>query len=373
MKYVVMECHVSYAVVLDEEGRFLNVANRHYEVGQTVTDVVVMQEPQSLPEEAPKRNYKWLGPIAAIAACLVLMVTTAFQLGSPSYASVYMTINPEVRIDVNQKDVVVDVEGINEDGKLLIENYNHKKKNLDFVMDELVDRAIEMGFLHKGGQITLTLDADDQEWVAAKSDTLDTHLHAYLADKLIVTIEITNKASGNAIPHDTGKESPESDYGESDYGELLPVPPADVGKPGTEKETDYDDSDFNPHNDGMTDYDDSDYGPIQKDDTDYDDETDYDNGIDEGTNYEDDADTDDGTDYEDDVDSDSASDYEDDEEIDEDDGTDYGDTAEDADSDYDGDDDDTDGVEDSSDYDTDEDDDTDYDEDDDDTDYEEEE
>ena len=50
-KYIVMEFHLSYAVVLDEDGRFLKVANRHYQVGQTVTDVIEMQIPQSFPKQ----------------------------------------------------------------------------------------------------------------------------------------------------------------------------------------------------------------------------------------------------------------------------------------------------------------------------------
>ena len=28
MKYLIMECHMAYAVVLDEDGRFLKAANR---------------------------------------------------------------------------------------------------------------------------------------------------------------------------------------------------------------------------------------------------------------------------------------------------------------------------------------------------------
>ena len=35
MKYLVMECGLSYAVVLDQEGRFLKVANLNYQIGQT--------------------------------------------------------------------------------------------------------------------------------------------------------------------------------------------------------------------------------------------------------------------------------------------------------------------------------------------------
>ena len=36
MKYLVMETHPAYAVVLDEEGRFLKAANLRYQVGDTV-------------------------------------------------------------------------------------------------------------------------------------------------------------------------------------------------------------------------------------------------------------------------------------------------------------------------------------------------
>ena len=48
MKYIVMECRPSYAIVLDEEGRFLRTANLRYEVGQTVEHVVLMREQKAL-------------------------------------------------------------------------------------------------------------------------------------------------------------------------------------------------------------------------------------------------------------------------------------------------------------------------------------
>ena len=149
MKYLVVECGLSYAVVLDEEGRFLKVANLHYQVGQTVTDVIEMRLPDAsreapsqihygnqpiplqkpsderapglslVPEPAPgssqpqpKKNGKkhrlrpWMYSLTAAAACLILLVFSLFQfrVGRTPYASVYLTINPEVRIDVNRKD-----------------------------------------------------------------------------------------------------------------------------------------------------------------------------------------------------------------------------------------------------------------------------
>lgn len=283
MKYMVMECHPGYAVVLDEDGRFLKVANRRYEVGQTVADVIEMQVPQAEPQKKKVVN-KWMYSMAAMAACLMLVVTSVFQMGQMTYASVYMTINPEVRIDVNRKDVVVGLDGVNADGDDLIEGYVYQKKNLDLVMDELVDRAIDMGYLHEGGQISLVLDADSDEWVVAHSDALTSHLNAHLNEKLTVTIEVTDTKTQNNqvfIPVAPG----ESSYGESDYGEIASPPQPPVSSEPAESnygESHYGDSGYD---DGQTDYGDPDDDDDRQSEydtdgsqTDYEDPDDYDDG-----------------------------------------------------------------------------------------------
>ncbi len=251
MKYMVMECHLSYAVVLDENGRFLRVANRHYEVGQTVTDIIEMQIPQSVPQK--KKINKWMYSLTAMAACLVLMVTSVFQMEQMTYASVYMTINPEVRVDVNRNDVVVGLDGINQDGDDLIAGYEYRKKDLDLVMDELVDLAVEMGYLHEGGQISLVLDADSDEWVIYHSDTLITNLNEHLNEKLSVTIEVTDKkAQSNQVIIPVTPE--ESDYNESDYGETdQPTTPPVSSKPADSNYGDISQSDY-ASDDSQSDY-----------------------------------------------------------------------------------------------------------------------
>ena len=205
-----------------------------------------------------------------------------------AYASVYMTINPEVRIDVNRRDVVVGLEGVNADGEYLIAGYQHKKK--DLVMDELVDRAIDMGYLHEGGKVTLTLDAQSNEWIVSHGVTLTAQLNQHLDEKLSVTIEVTNQTPPDqsvTIPLGPGS----SGYGEEDYGkdissgsraeddgaqpeDNLPV----VDSPYGDNQTDYgldDDPD-----DGQTDYGD--------DSTDHDGQTEYAPAPDEDgqSNYE---------------------------------------------------------------------------------------
>lgn len=291
MKYMVVECRLSYAVVLDEEGRFLKVANRNYLVGQTVTDIIEMQAPQ--PGLHRKKINIGAYCLAAIAACLLLAIASIFHLSQRNHASVYMSINPEVRIDVNRKDEVVGLEGINDDGESLIKDYSFKRKDLNLVMDELIDLAIDSGYLHEGGRISLALDADSEEWVVTHSDTLAANLNDYLREKMSVTIEITNKKDQNTqviIPIDPGGSS----YGESDYGEetspsTQPAAASDPGGSNYEDQTDSDepvqnnnvsdddaDDDNEPDNDGQSDYtsggsqDDaqSDYGADDGDDED---------------------------------------------------------------------------------------------------------
>lgn len=232
-----MEQHTSYAVVVDEEGRFLTVANLRYRVGQTLAEVTPMRDtiPADLISQAAplrptltkKKSRSWLYSLAALAACLVLVFAAVTQGGLTAYASVYMTINPEVRIDVTREDVVVTVEGVNEDGAALVAGYSGRKKALDLVMDELVDRAIAMGFLSDGGRITLTFDAEDEEWVLSRGSHLSAHLDQRLTGLLSATIIVRdNTGLGDAPPADPPRRElvipvrpePDSDYGESDYG-----------------------------------------------------------------------------------------------------------------------------------------------------------
>lgn len=222
MKYLVMECHPAYAVVLSEDGRFLKAANLHYEVGQSVTEIIQLHLPQTQPV---KKKRVWPKTLGTLAACMAIAFGSLFYMNMTPCASVYMSINPEVRIDVNRKDKVLQVEGINEDGADLVAGYSHKGKELDLVMDELVDLAIDQGYLHEGGAITLSLDGDES-WTASHGDHLNQHLNAHLAEKITVTIDVGQKRKVQPEAQVTAPARPivipvaPDSYGESDYGKV---------------------------------------------------------------------------------------------------------------------------------------------------------
>lgn len=186
MKYIVMECHTSYAVLLDEEGRFVKAANLHYEQGQTVEDPVLMRD--TVPSK--KKKIRGIVSIAAAAACFFLVFNSYYQSYMLPDTAIYLRINPSVCMELNRKGNVVRLIGTNEDGEKLLENYKRSSNDRLVVTDELIDRAIAMGFLSEGGRVVIDIDAPDQVHFQKYGVELRTNLTEYLESQLTVDIEI---------------------------------------------------------------------------------------------------------------------------------------------------------------------------------------
>lgn len=213
MRYMVMECHFSYAVVLDEEGRFLKVANMHYEVGQTLIEVIELIEPPA-PTVPLKRKSGHIYSLITAAACLVLAFTIMFQLGQRPHASIYFSVNPEVRIDVDRKNMVVKTEGLNEEGKVLLQGRSYRGKPVEQVMNELVSSTIEEQYLQYGGRVHLLLESEDEQWMVEQASFWRIRLESIIPETMEVTIEVTYAGGGQ------GNTAPiQTDYGDSLYEE----------------------------------------------------------------------------------------------------------------------------------------------------------
>lgn len=277
MKYLVMETFNSYAVLLDEEGRFVKSANLGYELGDTVQNPVLMSDnPLEKLKNPRKIANKIAGGILMVAAIVALFLGVNFyQQNYAPYTSIFMMINPEVEMILNRNGEVIDLEGANEDGDILLEDYKPNSKDKTIILNELVDRAIELGFLAEGGQVSISIDTPDQNLF----EQYGIELRRELDGRTTITIQITDiENKGNTTPLPVAPtptpESPSDDdsgYDESDYGEPVekPQPKSPAPKPKVE-ETNYDETDYD---DDDTDYD---------NDTDYDDDSDYDD-----SNYDD--------------------------------------------------------------------------------------
>lgn len=295
MSYLIMECAASYAIALDEEGRFLKVPNLGYEVGQRVDDVVIFEtgpfgEAEVLPFEsqAARRTRGRRLAIVAAAACLVMAVISGVAIWRLPVGTIYITINPEVSMEVNRLDRVVALEGENADGAALIDGFGYYGRTVDEVSDGLADRAEERGYLKDGGTIELSVESDDEGWKTATEDRLIVELEVHLEHRVIVVAvgdsEASDEGSAQTTPQADVELEQEQEL-ETELPEALePVVPPAVG------EDDRDDDDAWGVDD-KDDKDDKDDGGDQDDEDDFDDDS-----------YDGDSDDDDGGDgsYDDD-------------------------------------------------------------------------
>lgn len=287
MKYLVMECGLSYAVVLDEKGRFIKAANLNYEVGQELNEIIPFSEEKKVP-------VRKIFSITAIAACFCLISLLFFQFIIYPVGSVRMQINPDVRIQVNRMQYVVGLEGLNEDGKQLIEGGDYLWKRVEQVSDELADRAVEMGYLSQGGEISLTVDSDDSEWKTAAEEMILTELEVHFQHTVTITVTDSEDKTSNdektasseqiiviaPVNPSPSPQTPAQEEGEqtesSSYptGTIKPTPKPTVQPTPTPNSSDNDDDDEEDEDDG--------------DDNDEDDDDDDNDGEDDDDNDTDD-------------------------------------------------------------------------------------
>ena len=186
--YLVMEVNSAYTVVLDNEGRFIKTANSGYQTGDIVEKIIPLRYPQDR-----KKQFTHAVRIAAgIAAgiCIGLFGIYEYQYTFLPYGTVLMQINPEVELTLSHSGRVLDLDGTNNDGRALIEGYEYRGKDRYTVADELADRAIEMGFLDNGGQISLLADSKNISWAEDLEQELVSSLNEHLKE-YDLTIEVT--------------------------------------------------------------------------------------------------------------------------------------------------------------------------------------
>ena len=255
MTYLVMECHPGYAVVLDQTGRFLKVANLNYQVGETVSFVI-----ECTAEEEPVtihslRRRRILLSAASLAASFFLAVLGTWHICLTPYGAVRIQINPDLKLTVNRLDYVISADGLNDDGLRLLDGYRFRGQKLEQASDDLADRAMEMGYLKEGGQILLTLESSHENWIAKTEDRLLTELENHLNDTISVTASAAPEIPASAdtplpetAPADTLSDVPvnaDSDApAGSDADASAPAPSSGISRfQNTDEEEDDDSED----------------------------------------------------------------------------------------------------------------------------------
>ena len=69
---------------------------------------------------------------------------------SKAIVSILLSINPEIKIDYDEKGIVISLEGKNEDGKKVLAEYtDYEGKSCETMVDELVKKIHADGYFEK--------------------------------------------------------------------------------------------------------------------------------------------------------------------------------------------------------------------------------
>lgn len=143
MKAVIVEVHDKFAIALNNRGEFIKIKNTgRLNVGYEV----------EVPTKVINLDFKRVSRIAQAAAAIVVLL--GLSLGAYAYNTPYsyvnIDINPSLEITVNIFDRIIDVRGINEDGKGLLTNVSYKNKKLDEGVKTVLNTAVEEGYFNYG-------------------------------------------------------------------------------------------------------------------------------------------------------------------------------------------------------------------------------
>ena len=182
MKYLVMETHPGYCILLDEEGRFLKAANRGYSVGDTVQEIVELRIPR--PAWQPRRLAGGLGAVVGLAACLCFGYFGIYSPNFAPYANVRLQINPDVEMTLSRSERVLRLEARNPDGAALLEGYDYAGKDAQVVAAELVGRARDQGYQAEAVAITVTGGSED--WQQTEEAALTECLEQEYGETIVI-------------------------------------------------------------------------------------------------------------------------------------------------------------------------------------------
>lgn len=169
MKYIVMECHKGYAVLMDEEARYVQAANLRYSVGQTVSAPVLMEGVAT--EE--RRISFYVTRFAAAAACLALAVSAGsfyYTRNFKTHSTILISAKTNIRMDLNKKGQVIHLSGGDDKADELLKDYDGKGKDKLTAANEILDIEKTQGINAEDDVVNIFIKAEADEYNTIKEE-----------------------------------------------------------------------------------------------------------------------------------------------------------------------------------------------------------
>ncbi len=108
-----------------------------------------------------KRNNKnWIIAGSGAFVLVVILLIALFQWPANHFT---LDVNPSLEITTNRMEQVIDVEALNEDSGEFLEDYERPGRNLEVVINDLLDRMILTGHIsgRRDNIVMITVDSDE--------------------------------------------------------------------------------------------------------------------------------------------------------------------------------------------------------------------
>lgn len=169
MKAVVLEIKGDKAAVMTSDGCVRRIDNVHFNIGQQIIVSDIAEKTPILSKSAQK-----FMKIAAAAAAMLLVVARGTYIYSSPYGVVSLDVNPSIEYTINRLDKVLYVNGVNDDGKNILDNLDGDKL-INMSIEKAVDITIDQ--IESEGYFA----GEDRNYVVVAANTIqETH-----TDKLV--------------------------------------------------------------------------------------------------------------------------------------------------------------------------------------------
>lgn len=148
MKAIIVDFDGDYIIVANSRGDFKRIYNNYQgcQIGDEITISMLSSK-----------------KILALAACFLIMLVTSYGIYGYVSPVTYVTvdINPSVEFSLNRYDVVRDVRGLNEEGKIIVaDGSEYKNMKFERALNLLLSKAVEADYLNKDtNTIMLTMSS----------------------------------------------------------------------------------------------------------------------------------------------------------------------------------------------------------------------
>ena len=180
-KGIITAIHEGRAVALKQDGTFIEVKNKNYNIGQTI--------------RLPETSLKKYAALAAGLALLFIGGISGYTLTHTATSYVYVDINPSLRLDINPFDAVITVVPLNEDAKDLLNHAQVYNKDIRTCVENIITASEEARYLNETNtDVEISVLSVDEEVIEVVTALMEQNTNTLEISATAVTAEECEEA-----------------------------------------------------------------------------------------------------------------------------------------------------------------------------------